>query len=325
MRRLLLAALLAAGLAAPAGAQTRWVLATGYPDASFQSQNVRRFATEVEQASGGRLAIQVHTAGTLLPLPQIKRAVQTGQIQLGEIALSVHGNEDAVFEVDSVPFLAETWADAAALTAASEPLIRGRMQRQGLELLSLVNWPSQGFYTRTPISGIEDFRGVRLRSFNAITVRMAELMGAVPTTVQVVEIPQAFATNVIAAMFTSAQVGIDTAAWDYARVFTDPGSMRPRNAVVVNARALAALDEDLRLLLREAGARASARGVATAQEVEQAGARRLAAQGMTVAEPTPALVAQFRAVGATLVQEWTQRAGADGQELITRYTALRTR
>ena len=173
MHRIIAAALLAGLAIAPAAAQTRWVMATAYAEANFHTQNVRQFVQDVEQASQGRLLIQLHTNASLLPMPQIKRAVQTGQVQLGEILLSVFGNEDPFYEVDSLPFLAETWEASAALTAASEPFIRARMQRQGLDLLYMVNWTSQGFYTRAPLASIEDLRGSRMRTYNAISTRMA--------------------------------------------------------------------------------------------------------------------------------------------------------
>ncbi|MCB4821690.1 TRAP transporter substrate-binding protein [Roseicella aerolata] len=325
MIRLAAAALLAACLALPAAAQTRWVMANAYPDSNFHTRNIRQFIEEVQQATNGGLQIQLHSNASLLPMPQIKRGVQTGQVQVGEILLSVFGNEDPFFEVDSVPFLAEDWAASARLMEASEPPIRARLQRQGLEPLYWVNWPSQGFYTRSPITSVEDLRGVRLRTYNAITVRMAELMGAVPVTVQVAEVAQAFATNIIGAMFTSAQTGVDTSAWDYARVFTDVGGMRARNVVLVNARAMAALDEPTRRALREAAGRAAARGLQMAQEAERASAARLAEKGMVVATPSPALMAQLREVGAKQAQDWVAKAGPEGQQMLDRYRAARGR
>jgi TRAP-type C4-dicarboxylate transport system substrate-binding protein len=321
MLRLFAAVLLAAVGALPAAAQTRWVMATAYADANYHTRNIRQFVQEVEQATQGRLQIQLHTNASLLPMPQIKRAVQTGQIQLGEILMSVHGNEDAFFEVDGVPFLAETWEASAALMKASEPFIRARLQRQGVELLYMANWAGQGFFTREPVTSLEQLRGARFRAYNAITIRMAELMGATPVTVQAAELAQAFATNVVTAMFTSAQTGVDTASWDYARVYTDVGGMRARNGVLANARAMAALDEPTRQAVRAAAARAAERAVGIAQEAERSTAERLRERGMQVAGPTPVLLAQLRELGAKQIQDWLAKAGPDGQQMMERYRA----
>lgn len=321
-RALLGAAIAAAG--APtrhAAAQTRWVAASPYPDGSFHTRNLRAFIEDVERGTQGRLAIQLHSNGTLLPLPQIKRAVQQGQIQVGEVLISAYGNEDPFFEVDSVPFLADTWAASAALDQASQPYIRARFERQALALLYMANWPSQGFYTRAEIRSAEDLRGTRMRTYNNLTVRMAELLGAQPTTVQVAEVAQAFATNVINAMFTSAQTGVDTSAWDYSRVFTDVGGMRARNAIFANARALAALSEADRNAVREAAGRAAARGLELARAAEGEMVGRLRSQGMTIGQPTDQLMVQLREIGARQAQEWAQRAGPEGMQMLERYRA----
>ncbi len=327
-RRGILAAGLAGaaiGRANPAVAQTRWVMASPYPDANYHTRNIRAFLEEIERASSGRLSAQLHSNASLLPGPQIKRGVQQGQIQLGEVLLSAYGNEDPFFEADGVPFLADTWEASAALDTATQPFIRARMERQGLTLLYMVPWPSQAFYTRTEIRGVEDLRGTRFRTYNNLTVRMAELMGAQPTTVQVAEVPQAFAANVINVMFTSAQTGVDTSAWDYARVFTDVGGMRARNAVFVNSRAFAALDEPLRNAIREAATRAAARGLEGARAAERDMVERLRAQGMTISTPTPQFLAQLREIGARQTQEWSQRAGPEGQQMLERFQAAMRR
>lgn len=315
-------ALLALIVASNSAAQTtRWTMATAYADGNFHTRNIRAFIEDVGRSTNGRLAIQLHTGASLLPMPQIKRGVQTGQAQLGEVLLSVHGNEDPFFEVDSVPFLADSWEATAVLDRVSRPYINARLERQGLVPLFMVSWPSQGFYTRTELRTAEDLRGVRFRAYNVLTSRMAELLGATPVTVQVAEIPQAFATGIIAGMFTSAQTGVDTSAWDYARVFTDVGGMRARNLVFANARAFRALDEATRQAVTEAAARAEARGLELSRSSETEMLDRLRTRAMQVNTPSSQFLAQLREIGARQAQEWAQRAGSEGQQLIERYRA----
>ncbi len=321
-----LAAFLALG-ASRASAQggTRWIMASAYAEGAYHTRNIRAFIEDVEQTTGGRLAVQFHPTATLLPMPQIKRGVQQGQVQLGEILLSVYGNEDPFFEVDGVPFLADTWPASAALHEATLPYLRARLERQGLTLLYMVPWASQGLYTRTELRGAEDLRGQRLRAYNALTSRFAELLGAVPVTVQAAEVAQAFATNVITAMLTSAQTGVDTSAWDYARVFTDVGGMRARNLVFANSRAFAALDEPTRAAVRAAAGRAEARGWEMARASETQMAARLRERGMATPEPAPQFMAQLREIGAQQTKEWLQRAGPEGEPMLQRFRGLLAR
>ncbi|MBK1658808.1 TRAP transporter substrate-binding protein [Paracraurococcus ruber] len=323
MHRIIAAALAALlVLAGQAQAQTRWVMATPYPEGNFHTQTIRLFLAEVEKAAPGRLAVQLHPNASLLPLLQIKRAVQTGQVQLGEILLGAYGNEDPVFEVDFIPFLATTYPQARALLQASEPAIRARLERQGVTALYFVPWPSQAIYGRSEIRSVEDLKGSRFRAQTPIIARMAELMGATPVLVQAADVPQAFATGIVNAMLTSAQTGADSAAWDFSRFVYDIGFTLTKNAVLVNTRAFLALDDATRNAIRDAAAKAAERGWAESAASAQVQMDKLRSHGMQANEPTPELLAGLRAIGARQEEEWAQKAGPEGRAMLDRYRAL---
>ena len=317
---LALVALLA--LAGPAGAQTKWVMASPYPEANYHTQTIKFFLAELEKAAPGALQVQLHSNASLLPLLQIKRAVQTGQVQLGEILLGAYGNEDPIFEVDFIPFLATTYPEARKLHEASEPALRARFEKQGVTPLYYVPWPSQSIYGKAEIRSLEDLKGSRFRAQTPIIARMAELMGATPVLVQAADVPQAFATGIVNAMLTSAQTGADSAAWDFAKYVYDIGFTLTRNAVLVNTRAFMALDPAVRTAMRDAAARAMEHGWAAAKESEPVQLDRLRGHGMQTPEPSPALLAGLRAIGAKQEEEWVQKAGPDGRALLARYRAL---
>ena len=102
-----------------AAAQTKWDMPTPYAATNFHTENVVQFAADVDKATGGKLKIQVHPNASLFKAPEIKRAVQGGQAQIGEILISGYSNEDPIFGVDSVPFLATSFKDAEKLWKAS--------------------------------------------------------------------------------------------------------------------------------------------------------------------------------------------------------------
>ena len=82
----------ALAVTATVSAQTKWDLPTGYSANSFQTQNVQQFANEVDQLTGGKLKITLHPGGSLYKANEIKRAVQTGQVQAAEFILSGAAN-----------------------------------------------------------------------------------------------------------------------------------------------------------------------------------------------------------------------------------------
>ena len=314
-------AALAAAMPGTARAQARWQAATAYPDGNFQTRNMRTFVDAVQAASGGRLQIQLHTHASLLRMPEIKRGVQTGQVQMGEILLSAYGNEDPFFEVDSVPQLVTSTAQARKLADLQKPYVEARLNRQGLSLLYWVPWPPSGLYTNTPVESVETLRGTKLRTFNALTNRFATLAGATPTLVQQAEVPQAFATGVVNVMVTSPSTGVDVQAWDFCRYFTPIGFTRTKNAVFVRQRDFQALPADLQASIRAAAATAEERGWAASDTETISQQNTLAARGMTIGTPTPALMQGLARIGATQADEWVAKAGEEGKRLIDAYRA----
>lgn len=184
MKRCLLLGMAAFALAsAPAFAHTKWNLPSAYPATNFHTENLAQFAKDVEANSGGKLTITLHPGATLFKAPEIKRAVQTGQAEAGEVLVSLLENEDPVFGLDVVPFLATSYSDAKKLYAASKPAMQKKLESQGILLLYSVPWPPQGIYAKKDINSIADLKGLKWRAYNVGTTRIAELAGAQAVTV----------------------------------------------------------------------------------------------------------------------------------------------
>ena len=325
MRILPVGAATAAALAVlgqAAVAQTQWNLATAYQDDNFHTQNIARFAQEVADATDGALTITLHTGASLLKMPEIKRGIQTGQVQAGEILLSAYGAEDPFFEVDGIPFLSRGQMTAWQVYELTLPFIRDRLESQGLMPLFSVPWPGQGLYAQKPIMSTADYEGVKFRAYNALTARLAELMGAIPTTVQSAEVPQAFATGVVSAMITSAATGNYTKAWDFTTHYYDVNAMNNKNMVIVNRDAFDALDPEVQDAVLAAAAKAETRGWIMSNSVQDGLTKNLAANGMTVEPPNPELLAELQAIGATMVEEWLEKAGEPGAAFLEAYNQL---
>lgn len=319
MRSLVAALALSAMTGAASAAEVEWDMASGFPDNNFHTENIRQFIEDVQELSDGQLEITLHSAQSLFKLENIKRAVQTEQVPIGELLLVQFGNEDPIYEISAIPFLAETYDKAEELWAVSREPLAERLQEDGVRLLYGVPWPVQGFYAKGPIESAADLEGVKFRSYSAMTSRMAEELGAEPTSVVYAEIPQAFATGLVSAMYTSPQTGVDTQAWDYTSHFVNVGGNFTMNVVIVNERAFQRLDEELQNALLEAAAKAEERGWQTSREVTAEHLSVLEEHGMDVSEPTPEFLDELQAVGETLTDEWIAKAGPEGEEVIEAY------
>src|SRR3954452_4023746 len=144
----ILAGIGALAFVAPAGAQTKWNLPTAYPLDNLHTENLQQFVKDVESGSGGKLTITIHANASLFKAPEIKRAVMTGQTQIGEVLMSLHENEDPLFGVDVVPFLATSFSASSKLWNAAKPAVEKKLESQGLIVLFSVPWPPQGIYSK---------------------------------------------------------------------------------------------------------------------------------------------------------------------------------
>lgn len=319
-RSLALATALSA-LTLPVAAQTAWDMPTPYGDTVFHTMNIMQFADDVREATGGQLDITVHSAGSLFGHPEIKDAIRRGLAPIGEILLSRLANENPIFEVDSIPFLADSYADARALWTASRPAVEALLAEQGLTLLYAVPWPGQSLYLNEEVTDPAALQGVTFRAYNTATEQLANILGMVPTQVEAGDIPTAFATGRVAAMMTSPSTGVSSQAWDFTNVYVDVNAWLPKNVIFVNTAALEALPEDQRAALLEAAAAAEARGWDMSEAETATQIATLESNGMTVVQPSEALAAALAAAGDQMASEWLARAGDAGAAVISAYEA----
>ncbi|MFN3670539.1 MAG: TRAP transporter substrate-binding protein [Bosea sp. (in: a-proteobacteria)] len=312
----------ALALAAPAAAQTKWNLPAAYPADNPHSENLVAFAKEVEAATSGKLLITVHPGASLFKAPEIKRAVQGGQAQMGEVLISIHENEDPVFGIDTVPFLATSFAEAKKLYTASKAATEKKLASQGIKLLFMVPWAPQGVYAKKDINTIEDMKGLKWRSYNVGTARLGELIGMQSVTIQAAELPQALATGVVNSFMSSGGTGYDSKVWESLTHFYDTQAWVPKNATFVNQAAFNALDKATQDAILKASAAAEERGWKAWEAKSNWYLEQLKAKGMKVQAPSPALKAGFQKIGETLTADWLKKAGADGQAIVDAYKKM---
>jgi len=309
----------AALLASSAAFADKWNMPTRSNERNYHTRNILQFAADVKKSTDGKVDIVVHPEDSLTKQPEVKRAIQSGQIQIGEFLMSLHSNEAALFGVDAVPFLATSNAQSAKLLKVVRPYIEDRLKKQGMRLLFAVPWPANSFYSGKEIKSTTDFKGVKFRAFNPVTGRLAELMGAVPVTVQQSEVPQAFSTGVIQAMITSPATGVDTQAWDFVKYFYEVKAMTPWNISVVNERIFGRLDQKTQDAVLAAGKAAEERGWKLQAEETGKLIDTLKSKGMQVRQPSPELMVELNKIGEQLIAEWSKAAGEDGPKILEQY------
>ena len=309
-------------VAGGAGAAERWDMPMAYPDSNFHTENAKEFAACVGEATGGELEIVIHGGGSLFGGADIKRAVQTGQALIGERLLSAHANEDPLFGIDSIPFLASSYEDSKKLWEATRPALAELLDSQNMVLLYAVPWPPQGLYTKKEMTAASDLEGVKFRAYNSATARMAELTGAVPVQIEAAELSQALATGVAESFISSGSTGYDSKVWEQLTHWYEVNAWLPYNHVLVNKQAWEGLDDAIRTALETCGAEAEARGTAKSEELNDWYKAQLIENGMTVEPAGDQLRADLEAIGATMTEEWLATAGESGTAVIDAYRSM---
>lgn len=314
--RALVLALGLAGLGSTAIAGEKWDMPMAYSDANFHTQNGKAFASCVAIATGGEIEITVHGGGSLFKGGEIKRAVQTGQVQIGERLLSAHQNEDPIFGIDSVPFLATSFEASEALYAAARPTLEEVLEDQNLHLLYSVPWPPQGLYFNKEVNEVADMDGLKFRSYNSATSRLAELTGMVPVQIEAAEISQAFATGVAEAMISSGATGYDRKLWEHTSHFYAVDGWLPRNTVMMNLDAWEDLDEEIQNAVSGCADLAAYSGYWRSVQYNDFTLKGLADGGMSVGVASDKMVSELKDIGFEMTKEWLQKAGMTGGKIV---------
>ncbi len=311
--------LAALALAGAAHAQAKWDLPSGYGANTFQVQNLQQFANDVDKATGGKLKITLHAGGSLYKANEIKRAVQTGQTPAGEFIISGAANENPLFGVDSVPFLATGYADSRRLYNAARGAQEKVLAQQGMKVLFSVPWPGQSLYSIKPINTAADLAGTKMRAYNPATTRIAQLLKAQPVTIQLAELPQALATGAVQNFLTSSASGVESKLHEQVKHFYPVSAWLPRNVTVVNLKDFNALDKATQDALLKAAAEAETRGWAMSEKLDGEYIDQLKAAGMAITPPSEDLKKALAAIGDSMTAEWIKAAGPEGQAIVDAY------
>jgi TRAP-type C4-dicarboxylate transport system substrate-binding protein len=297
-----------------------WIMTSGYPEDNFHTKNMQMFIDEVEANTSVKIAL--NSNDSLIKLNVIKTALQRGQVPIGEIRLGVYGNEDPMYTLSGLPFIAPDYESAWKLKDMQKPYFDALFAEAGLRILYYTPWPGQGFYTKFPVNSTEDFDGKKLRIYSTATQQMGELLGFDATILPFAEIPQAFSTGLIEALFTSPQTGIDIQAWDNTTDFTYAGAIFTKNAVVVNEKFFSSLSAEDQAAMLAAAATAESRGWEMSEETTKAQLGILEENGMAISEAPEQVIERMKEIGLVMIDNWRADASPEAEAVLDKFLGM---
>lgn len=321
MKKLLMSALCAVSLghASTVMAQTTWKLATGYRAESFHTQNIQQFARDVEQGTAGKLVIQVHPNNSLVKLNDISPAVQQGKVEAGETIMTSMVKDIPLAGADSIPFVVGSYKDAQRLWRLQRPGIEKHFTARGMKLLYAVPWPPQGLHSGKPVRGLADFKGTQMRTYNQTTTRIAEMLGARPVDVAMVDVGKALAEGRMDNMITSALTGVENKVWGPIKYYYEINAWFPKNVVFVSSKAFEALKPEARSQVLKAAADAESRGWQASQALATGATEELRANGVKIERISPELDQEIKRMGEKFSREWIRSVGNEANDIFVPY------
>jgi TRAP-type C4-dicarboxylate transport system substrate-binding protein len=317
--------MLAALFAVPAQAVVEINMATAYAADNFQTQNIQQFSDEVKAATNGEVVFIVHPAGKLLKTPvDIYSGVRAGKAQAGEAIMTSLSKEHPIYAIDSLPFIVSNYTEARKMWDASRATVEKVLDSHGLKLLYAVPWPAQNLYSNREIKTIGDMKGLTMRAYSPATVRIAELVGAKPVTIQVVDLGKAISEDKLDLMLTSSWTGVDVKAWSKMHHYYKVVSWIPKNMVFIDKKVFNKLDASNRKRLVDAAAVAEARGWKASKDSDQFYESQLVANKMNVSTMDYNVRSTLDRIGETLAREWLKKAGPDEMYVLLKYTSERS-
>ncbi len=299
-----------------------WDMPMAYSATNFHSEMGVVFADKVREYTDGGINITVHPGGALFKGGEIKRAVQTAQVPIGERFMSAHANEAPLLGWDNLPFVATTYADNEKLWHAAKDSVNAQLSDLNLVALYTCPWPGQGFYFKKEVNSSADTQGVKFRSYNTATATFAEALGMVPVQVEAAELSQALATGVAEAFISSGSTGYDRKVWEQLTHYYKVNAWLPRNYVIVNKGVWDGLDDATKAGIQKAADETGAACAAKSEELANWYFEQLESNGMTVTDASPEFLAELKAIGEKMTADWLATTGDAGQAILDAYNKM---
>jgi TRAP-type C4-dicarboxylate transport system substrate-binding protein len=325
LNRRALLGLLAAGASVPlmsseALAQTRWDLSTAWPPENFHVRNAIKFAAKVKEVTNGEVEITVQPGGALgLKGPETMAALGRGVVPIADYVPIQSVGEVPLMGIGSLPFLAPTYDNLKTLDKIVRPQLDAAAAKFNHKILYVVPWQGHGIYSKDPVQSIEDLKRLKLRTSDKNGTDLFRKLGANPVQLPWSEAVTLLASGALNSMTTSSATGVDSKVWEFTKHFTRIAWMIPTDHVGVNLDAWNKLKPEHRAAIEKAAKDMEPEFWQVAMQEDKTAQEQLVARGMTIADPTPELQAEFKRVGESMWLDFEKRVGSTASDVIKQY------
>ena len=320
MRGAFLSALLL--IAAPVQAQTlEWVMPTEYPASSMPGEGLKVFADAVTAETKGRLVVKPSFDASLgLKSADMIKAVQERRVAGADAFAGALGKEHPIFLLTSLPFVATTIAEARLLYDTARPTYDKVLASFEQKLLFSTPWPASGIWAKKAVTTPADLKTLAIRTYDATGTAVMKAAGAEATLLSFADAMPKLREGAVNAVLSSGDGGAGRKLWEYLPHFMEINYAMPISIVTVGRAAFDALPADQRAAVERAAAAAERHQWKLIETRLAENYATMRTNGVTIATNIdPALQSLLAQSAKTAVDEWTQRAGAEGAALLAEF------
>lgn len=322
LRSVMLTTALTVGLGAAAQAAEEWDMALPWGPAEFHTQNAQKFAETAKTVTGGELVITVHPGGTLgIKGPETVRSVRDGVVPMAEAVMSQTVGEVPINSVESLPYLIQNIDELAKLHEQMRGDFEKGFAQHNVKVLYMVPWPANQVFSRRAISSPEDFKGLKIRVPDSNAAQFFEGLGATPVQMPIADVLPALASGAIEATMTSMTTAADQKYWEFLPHGYLTSHLWASNAMLVNVDSWNNLSPENQAAVAAAAKELEPQFWEISRGEDAKAIEKLRAGGMTVEEPSPALVDAMRVAAKPVWENAFAALGPDAKASVDAYLA----
>jgi C4-dicarboxylate-binding protein DctP len=295
----------------------------------FIGLSLVRFTEEVEQRTGKVVSFQIYDNGKPYADDQIVGAVASGAIEMGVAGYNWLSDKLPAVGIFEQPFL---FNFEALLRAAVSPNSEMRrlidktvLDKLGVRVLWWQPLGNQVIFSKGgDVADPQRIKDQRMRVFSETMAQFASLCGARPTSLTSGQIHGAFKDNRIDMAMAAISTVRNRELWKVSDSITRTAHSPVEYLLIINEKTWRSLTEAHRIIMEEAARSTELWVMGHAANVEASNYDLAREKEMRIQELTPDHFADWRACSSDLMDQYMQKSGDLGRQLMSAYGKLRT-
>lgn len=303
------------------GESVTWIANSGYPEGNHLGQAVIQYGDKVSEVTDGQIEIELRADGALgYEGSELLKVVRDNTVTMSDMVLSSVSGDEPLFGLSTLPFLYRDFDEAKTLNEIARPYYDTVAEEKwNQKILYVIPWPISGFWTKNEITSLDDMKGLKMRTYDAMGAQVVEAVGGTPYPLPFSEVYSGLSTGVIDSVLTSTTSAVDGKFWEVLDYYLPISVMMGTNALTVNLDEFKKLDQETQDAILKAGKEIEDDVWSRVAEIDAKAEETTTENGITTVEPSEELVSELETITEEIRQNWLKTAPAEAQEIIDKY------